>query len=85
MGEYADLEVDEIIAGFERRAEKQVAKKDLKPNQCEVCGKRFWTSEARSQHAKDSHKAAAKTERIEEDSEWANGQMTVGEEQDFGA
>ena len=56
VGEYADLEVDEIIAGFERRAEKQIAKKDLKPNQCDVCGKRFWTSEARNQHAKDAHK-----------------------------
>lgn len=33
----------------------------------------------RSMHSK------TKEERIEEDSEWANSHMTIGEEQDFGA
>lgn len=59
MGEYADLEVDEIIAGFERRAEKQVAKTvqlKEKPHACELCGRKFMTVEACSQHTRDAHK-----------------------------
>lgn len=55
MGEYADLEVEAIIGRFERRAEAKIAKKDVKPNQCDICGKRFWTSEAKTQHFRDKH------------------------------
>jgi len=58
VGEYADLEVDEIIAGFERRAEKQVARTvslKAKPHACELCGRRFTTLDAIGQHIRDSH------------------------------
>ncbi len=58
MGEYADLEVDEIIGRFERRAEKQIAKTvslKHKPHACELCGRKFTTLDAIGQHIRDSH------------------------------
>ena len=57
---------------------------------CERCGKRFKSQQGVDDHTADVHGGRlmhkkTKDERAEEDAEWANSQMTVGEEQDFGA
>ena len=83
MGEYADYEIENIIEGFERRAAKQV-RKVAKKFVCQ-CGKRFTTDQGLSDHKRDTRCGSADAETIEDTAEWANRQMTVGEEQDFGA
>lgn len=82
MGEYADYEIDRIIGGFERRAERSSAKRN-KPFVC-GCGKRFTKQQGLSDHQRDSH-GGVTTETAEETAEWANRQTTIEEEQDFGA
>jgi uncharacterized C2H2 Zn-finger protein len=53
---------------------------------CLQCGKKFKTQQGVTDHADAVHgDYKTKDERIEEDMEWANSQITVGEEQDFGA
>ncbi len=83
MGEYADYEIDRIIGGFERRAERSVSDKRNKPFVC-GCGKRFTKQQGLSDHQRDSH-GGVTNETAEQTAELANKQMTVGEEQDFGA
>lgn len=57
---------------------------------CPRCGKRFRTLQGVADHTADVHGGRwmhrkSRDERVEDDMEWANSQMTIGEEQDFGA
>ena len=87
MGEYADYEIDRIIGGFERRAERSVSAKRNKPFVC-GCKKRFTTQQGLSDHQRDAkcgENPKTAEDIAEENAEWVNRQATIEEEQDFGA
>lgn len=58
---------------------------------CPWCSRQFKTQQSITNHSIDKHgklwpwKYESKDQRVADDMEWANSQMTIGEEQDFGA
>lgn len=96
VDEYTGEVIDGDAPGFPRhRVRKQRSKGGVGNETCPKCGKRFKTPQGVADHTRDVHSGRtringrleklSRDERIEQDAEWANNQMTVGDEQDFGA
>lgn len=90
VDQYTGEVIDGDATGYPRSKNRKKPRGGLGEERCTKCGKRFKTQQGVADHTADVHGGRlmhkkTKDERDEDDAEWANNQMTVGEEQDFGA